>query len=635
MKEKKNRVIIFLVLIIVAIIALVLAIFFGKKEEIISNLSANKYVIGSLTGGSQEEIDDTIRRDLENNKYTVSKAAIYMNPYGTSPLSGLIVFRTEEETSATVTIKGKNNNDITLNYDSVVDHYLPIFGLYPNYKNTVEVKLSDGKTATYEIEIGEIENIPSAKVNTNEMEADDNGLYFITSPITMNSFAVDKYGELRWLSPMFMYHNIEPLENGHMLIGTSTMNSDGLSTRLLETDYLGRIYNEYNIEEGYLNDIFVKNSGNILVASKKTDRKTYSDYIIEIDKTTGKIVKTTDVYEALENIDKSFTDNLSSEWFFNSGIEYYSDTDTLLLTYWGGEFVISMNYKDGSVNWIFSNPENFTDKFNNVLLKAPEGFNYPKSMHSASLQGNTLKVFDNGYDVNKELEDENYPKSKHLLGSYSSAQTFTIDNSNITLTSTIDEDKKLFSYALADYKTANENDEIILFGRELKDLDYNSDININEYDKLASRLIEYKNGKKALDIELDVATYSVAKIDLSKNYTYGFEKLKTHTTLLPTEKEKITNEILNQIKSSEEIVDYEFGYSNGFIECNVLYMKSDEAKMVLIDDNNNGTVYTLKVKDEYAIKKIYTDLPKGKYYIYILENGMMKKTNSQLEIEDK
>ncbi|UKI28423.1 MAG: aryl-sulfate sulfotransferase [Clostridium sp.] len=254
-------------------------------------------------------------------------------------------------------------------------------------------------------------------------------LYLLTSPISMNSFGLDGYGNVRWMLNDTYYHNIKVLDNGHLLIGIDTDSTSGLPTVIREIDYLGRIYNEYTIDSGYLNDFFVKSNGNIIVTSKNADRITISDLVLEIDKNTGKIVKQIDVYKLFESIDKSFTDGIErDDYFYNSGIEYYEDTDTLLLTYWGGEMVVSIDYSDSKINWIFTNPDNLPSTFDSYLLKGDDGFVYPKAMHQAKLSGDTLKVLDNGYSTIKNETD-----LSNLKGSYSSVNTYTItDKKNST-----------------------------------------------------------------------------------------------------------------------------------------------------------------------------------------------------------
>ena len=628
MKDKKKNMLLFGGLILIAIAIVIVIVILTKSDEIFK-LSANNRVVASLESGSQSEVDKLIKDDLEEKKYGLKDARVYLNPYGGSPLGALIAFKSDKATSVTITIKGKHDDDIVLNYgQEEYYHYVPVYALYADYENKVEVELSDGTKETFTIPIGIIDQAPRVIANKSETQSPD-GLYFITSPINMRSFAVDAYGEIRWYTESSLYHDITFLDNGHMLIGSGNLNSDGLSTALVEIDYIGRVYKTYNIEEGYLNDFFVKKDGNIILASKNKDRRTYSDYIIEIDKNTGKVVKSWDVYKLLEEIDQPFVQELNrSDYFYNSGIEYDENADSLLLTYWGGEFVINLSYKDGSVKWIFSNPENFTSRFDKVLLKASDGFVYPKSMHSASLNGKVLKVFDNGYSTNK-----NDANSANLVGSYSSANTYEINGNTISLVSTIDEDKKRFSYALGDYEVVGSNEELVLFGRELIDLNYASGVNINDYEKIGSRLIERIGGNTTVDLDIGWATYSVDKVKMSSDAKFGFDVMEVYTTLEPTAKEEVTEAIVDMIKGATEKVPYEFGYSRGIIEHNVLFMSSDEVKLVLVDGNDNGAVYDLKVKGETRSRKIVTDLKSGKYYVYVLENGVMYKTDNFIEIK--
>lgn len=625
MKKENKKIILFFAIIIVLVVVVVLAIIFGKGST--PKAGGQDNVIASVSGNNQAEIDNQIKNDLEDKKYTLKNARVYLDPYGKAPLTAMVAFYTSSETTAKVTIKGKNGDDIVMNNAKATYHYIPVYGLYANHKNIVEVELGTGEKKTFEIELKDFDVLPKATVVSSDMSSLDGSLYFVTSPLAMSSFAVDAYGEVRWLTNESYYHSIKVLDNGHIMIGTD-LNENGMYTKLIEIDYLGRLYNEYDIASGYLNDFFIKKDGNIIVSSKKEGRKTFSDYIIEIDHTTGKVEKTWDLFSMLEKIDPVFTNNIKrDDYFYNSGIEYYEDTDSLLLTYWGGEFVANLSYKDNSIKWIFSNPANFTNNFSNVLLKGGEGFTYPKAMHSATLDGSTLKVLDNGYSTLKG--DAN---SKNVRGLYSSANTYAISGNNISLENSIDEDKKYFSYALGDYEIVSSNDELILFGRELKGINYDAGLDINDYVNTTSKLIEKKDGKTVLDIELDWGTHTVDKINFSGDYDYKFEIPGAYTSLEPSKKEELTDSVLKLINKAEE-TNYKFGYSKSMIDHDILFMNDDEAKLVLVDDNNEGAVYTLKVKGEKTSKRIVTDLKRGKYYVYVLENGTMYKTNSFIEIK--
>lgn len=624
MENKKNYILIG-VLIVVIVGALLVKYFSGKTHE---NLLNGDTVIGqSLSSKEQAEVDNYLKDELVKNKYTLDRAKVYVNPYNANPLSAMIIFYTDKSMEVSVTVKGKNNDDFTINYGKSNYHYIPVYGLYSDYENTVVVTLSDKTTKEFKIKIDKVE-VPSVTTKSGNVTTPGD-LYLLTSPISMNSFGLDGYGNVRWMLNDTYYHNIKVLDNGHLLIGIDTDSTSGLPTVIREIDYLGRIYNEYTIDSGYLNDFFVKSNGNIIVTSKNADRITISDLVLEIDKNTGKIVKQIDVYKLFESIDKSFTDGIErDDYFYNSGIEYYEDTDTLLLTYWGGEMVVSLDYSDSKINWIFTNPDNLPSSFDSYLLKGDDGFVYPKAMHQAKLSGDTLKVLDNGYSTIKNETD-----LSNLKGSYSSVNTYTITDKKIALTNSYNDNKKYFSYALGDLKTVGNGKDIILFGRELDGVDYSKGGSIHEYGNLSSALLEVTNNKETLNLRIKGAYYSVTKVNLNDDVSFDFTTVKGYTTLEASPKEDITSDVISKIASASDEISLDFGYSDNIVTNNALFMDIDEAKMILINDSSDGAVYTIKEKDKSKVDKTVIDLKAGKYYIFIVENDIAYKTNKYIEVK--
>lgn len=55
---------------------------------------------------NQNQIDEAFKAELDN-KYPLENALIVVNPYGTSPLSAVALFSTEETTGGTITVKRK------------------------------------------------------------------------------------------------------------------------------------------------------------------------------------------------------------------------------------------------------------------------------------------------------------------------------------------------------------------------------------------------------------------------------------------------------------------------------------------------------------------------------------------------
>ncbi len=76
---------------------------------------------------------------------------------------------------------------------------------------------------------------------------------------------------------------------------TDDENSFHGSRRLIEIDLLGRVYSSYYIPDGIHHDVEEMESGNLLVTTSDPNRKTEEDYIVEIDRSSGKIVNEIDL----------------------------------------------------------------------------------------------------------------------------------------------------------------------------------------------------------------------------------------------------------------------------------------------------------------------------------------------------
>ena len=67
-----------------------------------------------------------------------------INPSGISPLTANIDVSMDIEHSVSITIKGKNNDDITHDFENIgLNHKIPILGLYSNHQNQVIISATD------------------------------------------------------------------------------------------------------------------------------------------------------------------------------------------------------------------------------------------------------------------------------------------------------------------------------------------------------------------------------------------------------------------------------------------------------------------------------------------------------------
>lgn len=241
-------------------------------------------IIGSIIvtpNNKVKKIDDimVIQSNLEKNYscygYSIDNPKIVVNPYKIAPLSALIMFETKDSVKVDVYLENKDGEKYKLYSEELEtkEHYLDIYNLYANFDNKV-ILVVDGKEYDFIIKTN-LEYILSTEIvdeNVEDITFIDNGYDLI---------GINSEKEILYYFSGFN-NNIIQLDNGHLLVASSRKNNDNSYVGFSEIDMLGKIYNDYIIENGFYNKLFVMENGNYLVLS---------DDIIEIDKQNGKVLK--------------------------------------------------------------------------------------------------------------------------------------------------------------------------------------------------------------------------------------------------------------------------------------------------------------------------------------------------------
>ena len=197
-----------------------------------------------------DQVKDII--DIQNGQeeyfspygYTIDNPCIILNPYDISPLTALILFETEKEVNITITIVGKNEDTTYQNtFEKSKKHYIPVYGLYADYENKVIVSYENIKKE-YIIKTNPLPNDLMIKA-----ENSVDSLTFISDD--NYSYAVDQNGDVRWFLNHHYLGKITRLDNEHFLLGSDVFLSNQKPKDVLEIDLLGKIYHQYNIQEGY------------------------------------------------------------------------------------------------------------------------------------------------------------------------------------------------------------------------------------------------------------------------------------------------------------------------------------------------------------------------------------------------
>ncbi len=540
-------------IIIISIIALLIILF-----VVFNYLSTNKEEVDVISSLVTKQ--ENIEKEIDTEGYTLENPNVILNPYEISPLTALIIFDTDEEVSPKVTIKGKDElSTYTHTFEKSKEHYLPIYGLYPGYENEVIIECN-GKTETIYIQT---ENLPDDFILPTDVVANKekltNDLYFFTPSSNGYTCAYDVNGDVRWYLTINALWEINRLENGNLLVSTERLiNSPYYMTGLYEMNLLGKIYNEYSLEGGYHHDYFEMENGNLLIASDDfyNEKGTVEDYIVELDRNTGKIVKTFDLKDILNMQDGKSENWIDYDWFHNNSVWYDKQTNSITLSGRHQDAVINIDYDTGKLNWIIGDPTNWSEEYQKYFFTPiGDNFEWQWSQHAAMItpEGYVF-ILDNGN--NKSKIKEEYVSAEN---SYTRGVMYKIDTTNMTIEQVWEYGKERGSsfyspyisdvdYLAKDHYIVHSGGIVYVDGKNS-----NQPAGISGADKLVSDTVELLNDEVIFEIVLPTNNYRVEKMSLySENENFEFGDANRIGRLGET---KIDDKKIGFILSSYEIDD--------------------------------------------------------------------------------
>lgn len=627
----------FVLLIFTACICSIFIYYFCEKAQPVS------YVQDIIT--YQNKVDST---ELAITSYTIEDPKIIIDPYGISPLTALIIFETKDLTTPKLTVVGKNSDvSVHTTFKPGKVHYLPVYGLYPDYENTVIVTVNN---KNYEFKIN-TEALPddfvkatNAEVNSSEIDG-SNDFYFVTPSSDGYTAAYDINGDVRWYLDEFFLWDIERLNNGNIMLSTNRLvNPPYYMTGLVEMDLLGKIYYEYSIPGGYHHDYFELNDGNLIVASDNFENGTVEDYVVEIDRETGKIVKEIDLTKILPTTE-GLNPNYSTEydWFHNNSVWYDEKTNSLTLSGRHVDSIVNIDYDTNEINWIVGSKENWDKKYHKYFFTPIGDLEWQYAQHAAMILPNgDLFVFDNGN--NKSKNEKNNISAKN---NYSRGVIYRLNTNDMTIRQIYQYGKELGSSFYSPYISdvdylANDHYLIHSGGISSKDgVPSNVPAAINGSNALNSITVEVKNNKEIFRLELPSNYYRAEKMPLYSNNEYKPKEGIKLGNLGVTTPNSINSIILFNKDGDTAINEYnlKFTKEEDRLVVSGTFKKSDDVQIILdnvFDKKTYDVVISKKpytalcvdvfTKDEEAnginvTKYINNEGLGGKYYLYMKING--------------
>mgnify|MGYP003377206496 CR=1 FL=1 len=363
---------------------------------------------------------------------TLDNPIVLVNPYGISPLSALIQFDTETAEPVTVIVKGKQpQTDLTWTYEPSTSHCLPIIGLYPEQKTTVQL-IVDDMVKELEIEGQALpENAFMAEVTIEHQNPQPNQLIFTTPSSTGYATGYDSQGEIRWILNVMMLWDLNLLEDGRITLSTNRLlDSPYYTTGFLTMDLLGHIDAEYSVPGGYHHDLDQLPNGNFLIASDDFNGSTVEDVIVEVDRQTGEVVKSFDLKTILPQDQGKSLNWTAKDWFHNNSVDYNPAQNTLTVSGRHQDAVAVIDYDTQELIAIIGSPDGWPEEMQKYFLTpAGENFEWQWAQHAATwLDEKRLMLFDNGMYRSK-TED----KTVAAENNYSRLVVYEVDLENKTI----------------------------------------------------------------------------------------------------------------------------------------------------------------------------------------------------------
>ncbi len=606
------------------------------------------------------ERQSKLESNLSASGYTFDNPNIVLDPYENAPLSALVMFETDREEEVTITVVGKDElSTFEQTFEAAKEHYIPVYGLYADTLNEVVIKIGD-EEKTLNIQT---DPLPEDFILPTKLEADKdkltNDLYFFTPSSVGYTCAYDVNGDVRWYLSSYALWKVDRLENGHLMLSTERpVNSPYYMTGMYEMDLLGKVYNEYSLSGGYHHDYFEMENGNFLIASDEFNNAdgTVEDIVVEMDRETGKIVKTFDLKDVLNMEDGKSASWINYDWFHNNSVWYDKATNSITLSGRHKDAVINIDYETGELNWIIGDPTNWNEEYQKYFFK-PVGdgeFEWQWSQHAAMItpEGYVF-ILDNGNNKSK-IESE-YVKAED---SYTRGVMYKIDTEKMTIEQVWEYGKErgsdYYSPYISDVDYLAKNHYIVHSGG----ISYKDGIVQNEpaglagADELKSITTELLNDKVIFEITLPTNNYRVEKMPVyvGNDFTLGKAEIKGDLGETKVDSEHF-GLLLNINKIDKEYENHNITFNKEYdrLVFKGQFKKGTDVKIYLVDGLKSN-IYNVSVS-----KKPYTALCvdifteeenengivvtkyinevnlKGKYKIYVEIEGKLYNTEEYVE----
>lgn len=200
---------------------------------------------------------------LNKFHFTFKNMLIIQNPYGMVPLSSMLVFGTDKKCVVEYHVQGRTE-DRSFTYrtkTSARQHMIPVFGLYAESRNIVDVTLYSEKMEqmAHRSLVIATNPLPERLQNVvrpdRKMKSRKHELMMVTGGLKGYTYAFDRDGAVRWyLARLPRQYGIYLYDNGHFMYPERKINSPTYinphSNVMYEMDFMGRVHEVFHVRGG-------------------------------------------------------------------------------------------------------------------------------------------------------------------------------------------------------------------------------------------------------------------------------------------------------------------------------------------------------------------------------------------------
>ncbi|WP_313081838.1 aryl-sulfate sulfotransferase [Atlantibacter sp.] len=334
----------------------------------------------------------------ENNNF--SHAIIWLNPYGTAPLSACLGLWAEAEVTLTISVQDNGGVTSAATWAQQLQqgaNVIPVSGMVADTLNVITLLVDGQVVGKYTVSTAPLPLPDSAEVSlgfpvisvthaTDDLASVGEGFYF-TTQFDRYNLAFDQNGIVRWYTTKDIpSYNFVRMDNGHFLATSQGINH---CLNMYEFDIVGRVYTVYLLDNEFHHSILPLDDNRVIAPSEYSNGRpdaysTGKDGISIVDLTTGLEVAYYDMLKVMDYARPARPSGSApgqdvemDDWLHINQC-YIDKTNNLVIASGRNQgAVFGVDVDTGALRFIMANHEGWASEFENYLLTPVNEQNEP------------------------------------------------------------------------------------------------------------------------------------------------------------------------------------------------------------------------------------------------------------------